>query len=125
MTILDTDDHVRPADALDVLLGELLDLQHDLADTVVWLAETWPADLRAPALTHQVTAGPRYGHRLWVYLNDAAELRRAAATLGVPLLVDASTSGHGDRWVRAVRSFGRVEVEAFGPAALIDGEAGS
>jgi hypothetical protein len=116
---------VRPADHLDGLLGELLDLQHDLADTVVWLAETWPADLRAPGLTHQVTAGPRYGHRLWVYLDNAAELRRAAATLGVPLLVDASTSGHGDRWVRAVRSFGRVEVEAFGPAAPTAGEGGS
>jgi hypothetical protein len=124
MTILDTDD-VRPGDALDGLLGELLDLQHDLADTVVWLAETWPADLRAPGLTHQVTAGPRYGHRLWVYLDTVAELRRAAATLGVPLRVDAPTGGQGDRWVRAVRSFGRVEVEAFGPAQLIEGEAGS
>jgi hypothetical protein len=124
MTILDTDD-VRPADALDVLLGELLDLQHDLADTVVWLAETWPAGLRPPGLTHQVTPGPRYGHRLWVYLDNAAELRRAAATLGVPLLVDAPTTAQGDRWVRAIRSFGRVEVEAFGPARLIEDEAGS
>jgi hypothetical protein len=121
-TILNTEPG-RPADALDGLLGDLLDLQHDLADTVVWLAETWPADLRAPTLTHQVTPEPRYGHRVWVYLADVGQLRRAAATLGAPLVADDQANGSGSRYARAIRAFGRVEVEAFGPAEML--EAGS
>jgi hypothetical protein len=114
MTIL-TDPPVRPADDLDRLLGHLLDLQHDLADVVVWLAETWPDDLPAPSLTHQVTDEPRYGHRLWVYFGQANELYRAAATLDVPIEV-AQHCPDGDWYARAVRSFGRVEVEAFAHA---------
>jgi hypothetical protein len=110
---------VRPADDLDRLLGHLLDLQHDLADVVVWLAETWPTDLPAPSLTHQVTDEPRYGHRLWVCFDQPDKLYRAAATLGVPIEVDQHCPG-GDRYARAIRSFGRVEVEAFARAKIIE-----
>ena len=37
-----------PATDLDATLSGLLDLQDDLADTVIWLAENWSSDLPVP-----------------------------------------------------------------------------
>jgi hypothetical protein len=37
-----------PATDLDATLSGLLDLQDDLADTVIWLAENWTSDLPVP-----------------------------------------------------------------------------
>jgi hypothetical protein len=39
-----------PADALDAVMTELLDVQDDLSRVVEWLAENWSADLPVPAL---------------------------------------------------------------------------
>ena len=44
--------------ALDAAMSELLDLQDDLADVVVWLAENWSADLPVPH-GHQHATGYR------------------------------------------------------------------
>ena len=63
MAEADGDDHrevaVGPGDGLDRLMGELLDLQDDLARAVMWLAEHWSADL--PARTPGASATTRHG----------------------------------------------------------------
>src|SRR5215204_2431528 len=48
----DGEDHrevaVGPGDGVDVVMGELLDLQEDLVRVVIWPAEHWSADLPVP-----------------------------------------------------------------------------
>ena len=63
---------VRPADDLDELLGDLLDLQHDLAEVVVWLAETWPTDL--PDLRPYGSGRDTAQLELWAYCSDLDQL---------------------------------------------------
>jgi hypothetical protein len=113
------DTAIGPPDAMDVLMGAMLDLQDDLASVVVWLAENWSADLPAPGLyptTHyddpERVRGVA-GVALRAAAADAAVLARAADRLGVPVLTDEAPDGLGNRYQRATRRFGRVAVEVI------------
>jgi hypothetical protein len=115
------DDHrevaVGPPTGLDATLSGLLDLQDDLAETVMWLAENWSADLPTPHATsscrYLVNGDAIPGVRLLAYCDTQADLARVADLLGTAPTADAAPNSRGDRWERAVRCFGRVELDAY------------
>ena len=118
------DTAVGPPDAMDGLMSAMLDLQDDLSEVVMWLAENWSADLPAPAL-HGVdhydgAGGPVAGAWLLASAVDEDSLARAAERLGVPVGADARPGSRGCRYRRACRRFGRVKVEV---ALLLSEEA--
>jgi hypothetical protein len=106
-----------PATDLDATLGRLLDLQDDLADTVIWLSENWSSDLPIPQ------AHPRARYldtgecvpclRLLVHCRTPGELVAVADLLAGPVVVDEEPNPHGSRYERVTRTFGRVDLEAF------------
>ena len=106
-----------PPDGLDAALSGLLDLQDDLADTVIWLAENWSADLPKPVVSshmHYRDDGEALaGVRLLAYCDSADELVRVAELLGEPVVVDAEPNRSGTRCEGARRRFGRVELDAY------------
>jgi hypothetical protein len=112
----DGEDHrevvVGPGDGLDRLMGELLDLQDDLARAVIWLAEHWSADLPVPRL-RGVNRSEVAGVDLIAYCYAPEVLERAAGLLEVPLVNDAVPDSYGGRYRRAVRPFGRVRLEVY------------
>lgn len=112
----DGEDHreiaVGPADALDGLISELLDLQDDLARAVMWLAEHWSADLPVPRC-RGVNPGDQAGLELAAYCVSLDVLERAARLFDVPLTDDDTADAWGNRYRRAVRDFGRVHIWAF------------
>ena len=112
---LDADDHHRlavdPGDDLDTAISGLLDLQDDLARTVMWLAEHWSADLPVP-VSWGVGTDPA-GVELVAYCLDANLLARAAAVLGAPVVDDAAPDARGCRYQRATRRFGRVRLVVY------------
>ena len=114
-----------PATALDATLSGLLDLQDDLADTVIWLAENWSSDLPVPhtyAHTKYLDNGEDVaGVKLLVYCSTGDELVALADLLAVPVVADTEPDRRGHRYQRATRTFGRVHIEAYTAA----GEAGS
>jgi hypothetical protein len=119
----DGDDHreviVGPADHLDRLMAELLDLQDDLATVVVWLAEHWSADLPVPRC--RSFGSEHAGVDLSAYCVAADDLERAAELLEVPLVDAPAPDGYGNRYRSATRSFGRVRFRVFrGLAATCD-----
>ena len=99
-------------DGLDATMSALLDLQDDVAQAVVWLAENWEADLPVPtptATTIYAGADDREGAagvRLLAYCPDATVLARASARLGVPLRDDEAPNACGNRYTRAVACSG-------------------
>jgi hypothetical protein len=107
----------RPDD-LDRAMTELLDLQDDLAEAVVWLVENWSADLPGPYVrtaTHYASDEDRQGKagvRLLVPC-EADELAVAALRLGAPVIDDPTNDGGDIRYRRATRAIGRVHIEAF------------
>jgi hypothetical protein len=109
-----------PPDGLDAALSGLLDLQDDLADTVIWLAENWSTDLPTPVVcshSHYRDGGEALaGVRLLVYCGTADELVRVAELLGEPVVADAEPNRFGTRYQRALRRFGRVQLDAYGEA---------
>jgi hypothetical protein len=115
-----TDTAVGPPDDLDRAMTDLLDLQDDLAATVVWLTENWSADLPAPYV-HSTThyhdgddASGKAGMRLLVPCgNDVDSLARAAAHLGVPIIDDPANDEGRDRYRRATLALGRVHIQAY------------
>jgi hypothetical protein len=110
-------DHVEvevgPADPLDRLMSGLLGLQEDLAVVVIWLADNWTADLPAPT-----PWSPGYGKydtlALAVHCSDLDGLYEVAGVLGEPVIRNASCDQSTGRFWHAVRSFGRVSIEAWG-----------
>jgi hypothetical protein len=115
-----------PANDLDATLGGLLDLQDDLADTVIWLSENWSSDLPVPH-PHpgrlQLENGrcvPCLG--LLVGCATTNDLVHLADVLAAPIVIDAEPDPRGIRCERATRTFGRVHVEAF--VERIDGTTG-
>jgi hypothetical protein len=106
-----------PATGLDATLSGLLDLQDDLADAVIWLAENWSSDLPVPR------AYPRGRYLdngecvpclgLLAYCRSADELVHVADLLAGPVVVDAEPDQYGGRYERATRTFGRVDIEAL------------
>jgi hypothetical protein len=111
----DRDDHrmvaVGPADELDRSISRLLDLQDDLAQAVVWLAERWSADLPAPSAGS--TGADGLGVVLSAYCLTPALLSRAAGALDAPVIDDPGPDDAGNRYQRAIRQFGRVRIEVF------------
>jgi len=102
-------------DAVDALLSGLLDIQDDIAQAVVWLAENWSADLPAPywyGRGHQHQSDEAL--RLAVYCT-LVELARVAALMDVTTVDDQIPDSSGHRHRRARRSFGsaRVVLEAY------------
>jgi hypothetical protein len=106
-------------DALDALLSGLLDIQDDIAQAVMWLAENWSADLPAPgwmgrSSDRDETQGPVLRLPMCCSLD---ELSRVAELTGTTPVDDETPNCRGDRYRRVRRSFGagRVELEAFHP----------
>jgi hypothetical protein len=112
---VDGDDHLEvaldPPDGLDAVISGLLDLQDDLAQVVMWLAEHWTARLPVPISRGEITDPA--GIVLSVYCLEPGDLVEVAALLGVPVVDDVAPDVSGNRYRRAVRRFGRVRVEAF------------
>jgi hypothetical protein len=99
------------------VMGELLDLQGDLAGIVVWLAENWSADLPVPVVYGRGGGGGRVGPatvELSTYCTDPSDLTRIGHLLGVPAVDDIEPNPYnGARYHEAVRRFGRVSLQAF------------
>ena len=113
------DEAVGPPEPFDVAMSELLDIQDDLAVVVVWLAENWSADLPVPGIYCRPGVAPAYpgGVQLMVACPELGVLDRVARLLGVPVREDATLSRYtGVAHRRAVRSFGRVILDAYAPA---------
>jgi hypothetical protein len=106
-----------PATALDATLSGLLDLQDDLADTVIWLAENWSSELPVPleyARSIDRDDGESVvGVGLLVYCATAEHLVEMAELLGSPVVADAGPDCKGWHYQRATRDFGRVQIEAY------------
>jgi hypothetical protein len=99
-------------------MSELLDVQDDLGDVVVWLAENWSADLPVPGIFCRPGIDPAFsgGMQLLVMCPDVAVLERVARLLGVPVRDDATLTRYtGVPHRRAGRSFGRVTLDAYAP----------
>jgi hypothetical protein len=106
-----------PASDLDATLSELLDLQDDIADTLIWLAENWSSDLPVPR------AHPRVRYlangecvpclRLLICCPGPDELAAMAVLLACPVVADAEPNQYGSRYQRVTRSFGRVDIDAY------------
>ena len=104
---------VGPPDRMDRLMGGLLDLQEDLAEVVIWLADHWSADLPVP-----YPSCPGFGHEgttaLAVHCTNLDQLHQVAELLGEQVIRD-DTFDQGDRaYWHAHRSFGRVTLDAWG-----------
>ena len=105
-----------PATALDATLSGLLDLQDDLADAVIWLAENWSSELPAPLEYARVIdwddGAAVGGVGLLVYCSTTEQLVELAEVFGSPVVADLGPDCKGWRYQRATRDFGRVEIEA-------------
>jgi hypothetical protein len=53
------------------------------------------------------------GVRLLAYCDSADVLVRVAELLGEPVVADAEPNRYGTRYQRALRRFGRVELDAY------------
>jgi hypothetical protein len=101
---------VGPPVALDGFIGELLDVQDDLSELVIWLAESWSADLPVPALWGLAGTGRV---EVSVYCESRGELGRVATRLGAKVGRDRRYDGEKEPYWCARRRFGRVAVEAW------------
>jgi hypothetical protein len=106
---------VGPGDGLDWVMGELLDLQDDLAQVVMWLAEHWSAELPVP--TVHAYGGPTSKDpariEVWAYCAEAADLARISRLVGVAPVDDEQPDRSGRRYRNVQRRFGRVLLRAF------------
>lgn len=108
-------DHIEiaigPPDPLDKLLSELLDLQDDLAEAVIWFADNYTADMPVPTL------GGRHspGHPIWLLAATATAcgVDQVAQLTGTPPTDDPTPDGSGNRYRRMVHDFGRVRFEVI------------
>jgi hypothetical protein len=103
---------VGPPDGLDGFMGELLDLQDDVSDLVVWLAENWSAALPVPELWG-TSARHRRPLDVTVRCASHAELDQVAAVLEAPVQSDRFYDSDGCTYRCARRRFGRVVFEAW------------
>jgi hypothetical protein len=105
---------IGPPDEMDRLMSGLLDLQDDLAATVVWLAENWSSHL--PSLGWYANGSDHEPHRPALRVLGACnpdELAAAAAVLGSSLTDDPPNDRGAARYRRAARDLGRVRIEVF------------
>jgi hypothetical protein len=101
-------------DAMDLLMSALLDLQEDLAATVVWLAENWSAHL--PELGWYANGDDRDTSKpalRVVGACDPDDLSAAADVLGARVADDPPNDYGETRYRRAARDIGRVRIEVF------------
>jgi hypothetical protein len=104
---------VGPGDGLDAVMSELLDMQDDLAQVVVWLAEHWSADLPVPTV-YGSGGGPAPARmELSVYCLSPDDLAHAADLLGASPVDDAAPDVKGALYRRVTRRFGRSTLTAF------------
>jgi hypothetical protein len=105
-----------PATELDATLSGLLDLQDNLADAVIWLAENWSSDLPVPVeyprIIDRDDGDAVGGVGLLVCCVTAEEVVELAELLGSPVVADAGPDCEARRCLRATRDFGRVQIEA-------------
>jgi len=105
-----------PATGLDATVSGLLDLQDDLADAVLWLADNWSSDLPVPqadpGASHLQNGGCVPCLRLLVSCETTTELVALADLLAAPVVLDAEPDAGGRRYERTTRNFGRVRIEA-------------
>jgi hypothetical protein len=99
---------------MDRLMTRILDLQDDMAEVIVWLAENWSADLPVPVLYGTGGGTIPAGVQLSVQCSTREDLARVAHLLGT----SPADHPHSDptaevRYVYTGRDFGRVHVEAF------------
>jgi hypothetical protein len=102
-------------DGVDELLSGLLDIQDDIAQAVIWMAENWSADLPAP---HWYGRGHQRDDDEAVRLLvccDLAELARVAELVEDIPTDDDTPDGYGARYRRVCYRFGagHVELHAF------------
>jgi len=106
-----------PATALDGTLSALLDLQDDLADTVIWLAENWSSELPVPLeyarCIDRDDGESVVGVGLLVYCATGEQLVELAELLAVPVVADSEPDWEARGYQRARRDFGRVQIEAY------------
>lgn len=105
------EDAVSPPDDLDRLMTELLDLQDDLAQAVIWLAENWSAHLPVPMARGAGADRPEIV--MSVSCLTTEQLDQAAAALGVPVVDDEAPDALGNRYRRANKTFGGLQLEAL------------
>jgi hypothetical protein len=102
---------------LDQLTSVLLDLQDDMSEIVVWLAENWSADLPVPVAYGTGGGTVPAGVQLSVECNTTDDLTRVAHLLDAPVAdLEHSDPIAGLRFQYTGRDFGRVHVEAYTPA---------
>lgn len=101
-----------PADHVDELVSDLLDIQDDIARAVIWIAEHWSADL--PRITWAPGLG-RSGDalRLRVRCTNLADLARVAALLDTEVVAQPYAAGDGRRRHDVTRRIGRVVLTAW------------
>lgn len=111
-------EQVDQACGIDATIAALLDLQDDLADAILWLAEYWPPDLpvlRARSCTddlHGLEGRP--GLALEAECGSPSEMAQLTCLLGGPRVADLEPSApDGRRYERSVRRFGQVHIAAF------------
>src|SRR5262245_31046884 len=100
----------------DATIAALLDLQDDLADAIMWLAEYWRPDLpalHARSCTDDLHGPDRPGLALEAECGSPAELARLACLLGGPRVGDLEPDSAGHRYERSVRRFGQVHIVAL------------
>ena len=103
-------------DEMDRLMSGLLDLQDDLAATVMWLAENWTAHL--PPLGWYANGGdydPDLPALRVVGACGPDELSPVTRVLGAAPCDDPPTDEGRTRYRRAIRDIGRVRIEVFTP----------
>jgi hypothetical protein len=100
----------------DAAIASLLELQDDLADTIMWLAENWSPDL--PALAAHSCTDTQHdpdgvpGVSLCAICHGPDDMARAARRLGGPIVADPEPDATGRRYERSLRRFGHVYVAA-------------
>jgi hypothetical protein len=106
------DEMATPLDELDRLINRLLDLQDDLAQTVLWLIDSWRPGMPVPGCW-QLDDPARSALHLLAYCSNDSELAHAADVLGAGPMDDPTPDSCGHRYRRVRRDFGQVCVDVF------------
>jgi hypothetical protein len=123
--VIDPEPAGRP-EGFEWFMSGLLDLQDDLVAASMWLVEHWSADLPVPGWSaNGADYDPeRPAFQVRAYCSQSADLARAAELLGVDVIEDSTPDTQGNRYRRATRRFGRVEIQAYTALATTCTECG-
>jgi hypothetical protein len=106
------------ADGVDELLSGLLDIQDDIAQAVIWMAENWSADLPAPRWYGRGSQGDDDEAVRLLVCCDLAELARVAELVEAAPTADETPDTRGNRYRRLRHRFGSGHVELHAFAAI-------